>query len=54
MSIPWLIGQLFESSGPQSMMAVILADLILALGLYFVMIRYASARAATCQQAAVS
>lgn len=42
MSIPWLIGQLFESAGPQSMMAVILADLAIALGLYFVIIRHTS------------
>jgi FHS family Na+ dependent glucose MFS transporter 1 len=53
MSVPWLIGQLFERVGPQSMMAVILADLAIALGLYFVMVRYAWPRAGVSLPAAI-
>jgi FHS family Na+ dependent glucose MFS transporter 1 len=34
MTLPWLIGQLFESIGPQVTMAAILADLTLALGVF--------------------
>jgi FHS family Na+ dependent glucose MFS transporter 1 len=34
MLLPWLIGQLFESVGPQVTMSVILTDLILALGVF--------------------
>jgi fucose permease len=30
MSLPWLIGQLFEPVGPQSAMAVLFLDLVLA------------------------
>jgi len=32
MLVPWIIGQFFESSGPQSMTFVLLIDLLLALG----------------------
>jgi FHS family Na+ dependent glucose MFS transporter 1 len=36
MSVPWLIGQLFESVGPQVAMVIILIDMILALGVFAV------------------
>ena len=32
MVIPWLIGQFFESAGPQSMAVVLLVDMVVALG----------------------
>jgi FHS family Na+ dependent glucose MFS transporter 1 len=38
MSLPWLIGQLFESVGPGVTMSAILADLILALGVFGVLL----------------
>jgi FHS family Na+ dependent glucose MFS transporter 1 len=53
MSVPWLTGQLFESAGPQSMMAVILADLAMALGLCWVMLRYVSPQCGARLPAAV-
>ncbi len=34
MILPWLIGQLFESIGPQSTMVVIAVDLIMAMGVF--------------------
>jgi len=34
MSLPWLIGQLFELIGPHATMSVILADLIIATGVF--------------------
>lgn len=34
MTIPWLVGQLFESIGPQVLLIVFALDLLLALGLY--------------------
>lgn len=34
MSLPWLIGQLFEAIGPQMVMLAIMGDLALALGVY--------------------
>jgi FHS family Na+ dependent glucose MFS transporter 1 len=37
MTVPWLIGQLFETIGPQVMMFTILADLALALGLFLLL-----------------
>jgi FHS family Na+ dependent glucose MFS transporter 1 len=39
MSLPWLIGQLFESIGPQMTMVVLLIDLLIAMGVYVVLIR---------------
>jgi len=36
MSVPWLIGQLFESVGPRVAMVIILVDMILALGVFVV------------------
>ncbi len=38
MSLPWLIGQLFESVGPRAMMFAVLADLALAVGIFAVLI----------------
>lgn len=42
MSLPWLIGQLFESIGPRVMMFTIMADLIVAVGVLSLLIRFAS------------
>jgi FHS family Na+ dependent glucose MFS transporter 1 len=39
MFLPWLIGQLFESVGPQITMIAILVDLIAAVGVFFVLLR---------------
>ena len=38
MTLPWLIGQLFEPIGPQVMMFAIMVDLIIALGIFAVLI----------------
>jgi len=38
MTLPWLIGQLFEPIGPQVMMFAIVVDLIIALGIFAVLI----------------
>lgn len=38
--LAWLIGQMFESIGPQVMMWMILVDLLLMLGVFFVTITY--------------
>ncbi len=46
MSLPLLIGQLFESRGPQSTMLVILADLLAAVGVLVILLLYSSGRAA--------
>jgi len=45
MFLPWLIGQWFDGIGPQMVMVIIFVDLLLALGLFFVLISY-SARSA--------
>jgi FHS family Na+ dependent glucose MFS transporter 1 len=37
MSLPWIIGQLFEAQGPRAMMVSILADLALAMGVLIVL-----------------
>jgi fucose permease len=42
MSLPWLIGQLFETVGPRVMMLAIFIDLVLAVGIFGVMITYAT------------
>jgi FHS family Na+ dependent glucose MFS transporter 1 len=42
MTVPWLIGQLFEPVGPQAVMLVILADLILGLGVFGLLMLRAS------------
>ena len=39
MSVPWLIGQLFEPVGPPATMAIILVDLAAALGVFAVLLR---------------
>ena len=44
MSIPWLIGQFFESAGPQSTMYIIGADLVLGLGVFWGLMQYAKRR----------
>jgi len=40
MSLPWLIGQLFESIGPQVTMSIIMVDLIVAVGIFVGLILY--------------
>lgn len=42
MFLPWLIGQLFESIGPQVTMAIIMFDLVAALGAFFVLVAYSA------------
>jgi FHS family Na+ dependent glucose MFS transporter 1 len=42
MSVPWLIGQLFDSIGPRVMMITILVDLALAAAIFAIMIRYSA------------
>lgn len=42
MTIPWLIGQLFEQVGPRAMVVTIVVELLLALGLFFLMTGYAT------------
>jgi fucose permease len=39
MTVPWLIGQLFESTGPRVTMLAILIDLLLAVVLWWVLTR---------------
>ena len=41
MSLPWLIGQLFEPLGPRTTMIVILIDLLAACAVFVLLIRYA-------------
>jgi FHS family Na+ dependent glucose MFS transporter 1 len=48
MSVPWLIGQLFESVGPQVAMLIIMADLVTAVGVFAAMML--SARRAFVRQ----
>jgi fucose permease len=40
MLLPWVVGQMFETVGPQSLMIVVEGVLILALLLFLVIIRY--------------
>ena len=42
MSLPWLIGQLFEPIGPQVTMVVILIALIIAVAVFAVLIQFDS------------
>jgi fucose permease len=42
MSLPWLIGQLFESVGPQATMWAILADLVVAVAVFGVLVFYSN------------
>ena len=44
MSLPWLIGQYFESVGPTVTMVIILANLIVALGLFAALILHVRSR----------
>jgi FHS family Na+ dependent glucose MFS transporter 1 len=44
MTLPWLIGQLFERFGPQSTMFTILLDLIVALGIFTALMATSSRR----------
>ncbi len=37
MSVPWLVGQFFESVGPQVLTLIIIVDLVIALGVFFVL-----------------
>jgi fucose permease len=37
MSLPWLIGQLFESVGPRALMFMILADVVAAAIIFIIM-----------------
>jgi len=45
MFLPWFVGQWFESVGPGVVMAIIFVDLLIELGLFFILISY-SARSA--------
>ena len=40
MSLPWLIGQWFESVGPRVTMITILMDMVVAAGLFTVLMLY--------------
>ncbi len=42
MSLPWLIGQLFESVGPRVTMLAIMADLVVAVGVFAVLVFYST------------
>jgi FHS family Na+ dependent glucose MFS transporter 1 len=42
MSLPWLIGQLFESVGPRVTMLAIMADLVVAAGVFAVLVFYST------------
>ena len=42
MFLPWFVGQLFDSFGPQMMMFIILIDLLIATGLFFILISYST------------
>ncbi len=44
MILPWLIGQLFDAVGPRSVMWVILADVMLAMGLFVVLAMHTQRR----------
>jgi FHS family Na+ dependent glucose MFS transporter 1 len=46
MTLPWLIGQLFESIGPRITMVAIMTNLMLAVGVYFAMVLHAAPRVA--------
>jgi fucose permease len=42
MSLPWLIGQVFESVGPKSTMFVIMADLVVAMAIFALLVFYSA------------
>ena len=44
MTLPWLLGQLFESLGPRSIMAAIGVDLLLAVGAFAALMLYSKRR----------
>jgi FHS family Na+ dependent glucose MFS transporter 1 len=44
MSVPWLIGQFFESIGPQAMMAILVVDLAAALAVFAITMLYSARR----------
>jgi fucose permease len=44
MSLPWVIGQLFESIGPRAMMVAIFFDLIVAIGIFVILLRHSKQR----------
>ena len=45
MSVPWLIGQLFESVGPPTMMVILVVDLAAALAVFVITMLYSARRA---------
>jgi FHS family Na+ dependent glucose MFS transporter 1 len=49
MTVPWLMGQLFERIGPRSVMVTVLADLVVAMAVFAVLMAYSAQR----QQASV-
>jgi fucose permease len=42
MFLPWFIGQLFGPFGPQMVMLIILIDLLIATGLFFILISHSA------------
>lgn len=44
MAIPWIVGQLFETAGPQSMTIVLLANLVIAFGVLIVLAMWTAPR----------
>lgn len=40
MTVPWVIGQFFESIGPRITMIVVLIDLVVALGIFIILVKY--------------
>lgn len=50
MIIPWVVGQFFEKSGPQSMHGVLLLDMLLALVILALLSRRSAARAALVKE----
>jgi MFS transporter, FHS family, Na+ dependent glucose transporter 1 len=46
MILPWIIGQFFESVGPQVVMITIFADMLLALGLFVTLLIYTNRKTA--------
>ncbi len=46
MLVPWVIGQFFESAGPQSMTTVLVVDMLLALGVLAALSRWTAPHAA--------
>lgn len=50
MIIPWIVGQFFERSGPQSMQGVLLADMLVALVILALLSRRSAAQTATAKE----